>query len=469
MRFTSMIKKITILGLASSVAASVALAAPAALEKTKLTIGFIALTDCAPIVIAEEKGFFDKYGLDVHVVKEGGGWPGIQQKVISGEYDFSHALAGMPIAATLGINGNANLQAVLSLDFNGNGITFGNKIIEEMKKYGMDEKKRPLDSTSLKKYIDAKHAAEGGSYKPLSFGMVHPVSTHNYELRYWMASSGIRPDTDATIKPFPPPTMPSNLIAGNIEGYCVGEPWNERIVLEKKGSTLVTNYDIWNNNPEKVLQTRADFITKNPETTKAVMKAVIEAQMWLDASWEHRKEAAKILSKKMYVNAPVKVLEKSMTGTFQYLKGEKSEANPMFNVFANYYAAYPFYSHGMWFITQMYRWGQIDHAVDMKKVIESVYRPDLFAEVATEVGYTLPPSPWKKDGVDKYNMFMDGKVYDPNQAVEYIFSAGIDESKVSMEELKAANKWEGSLKTLQPDYVCPYGPAGCADPKFVIK
>ncbi|MBD3843995.1 MAG: ABC transporter substrate-binding protein, partial [Campylobacterales bacterium] len=249
-----MIKKITILGLTSSVAASVALAAPVALEKTKLTIGFIALTDCAPIVIAEEKGFFDKYGLDVHVVKEGGGWPGIQQKVISGEYDFSHALAGMPIAATLGINGNANLQAVLSLDFNGNGITFGNKIIEEMKKYGMDEKKRPLDSTSLKKYIDAKHAAEGGSYKPLSFGMVHPVSTHNYELRYWMASSGIRPDTDATIKPFPPPTMPSNLIAGNIEGYCVGEPWNERIVLEKKGSTLVTNYDIWNNNPEKVLQ-----------------------------------------------------------------------------------------------------------------------------------------------------------------------------------------------------------------------
>jgi len=459
-----MLNRLLTAGLALSIAAASLVAAP---EKTKLTIGFIALTDCAPIVIAKEKGFFDKYGLDVHVVKEGGGWPGIQQKVISGEYDFSHALAGMPIAATLGINGNANLQAVLSLDFNGNGITFGNKIIKKMEKYGMDKSTRPLNSESLKKYIDAKHKAEGTNYKPLSFGMVHPVSTHNYELRYWMASSGIKPDRDTTIKPFPPPTMPSNLIAGNIEGYCVGEPWNERIVLKKKGSTLVTNYDIWNNNPEKVLQTRADFIKKYPETTKAVMKAVIEAQMWLDSSWKNRKEAAKILSKKNYVNAPVSVLKKSMTGTFQYLKGQKSEENPQFNVFANYYAAYPFYSHGMWFITQMYRWGQIDKAYDMKKVIESVYRPDLFAEVAKEIGYTLPPSPWKKDGVDKYNMFMDGKVYDPNRAVDYIFDFKVSNSKVSKSELLKANKW--SVKTAQPEYSCKYGPAGCADPKYVTK
>ena len=457
-------KKVLSIGFGLSLVATSLLAE---IEKKDLTIGFIALTDCAPIVIAKEKGFFEKNGLNVHVVKEGGGWPGIQQKVISGQYDFSHALAGMPIAATLGINGNANLQAVLSLDYNGNAITFGNGIIEKMKEYGMDESVRPLGSESLKKYIDAKHKAEGKNYQPLSFGMVHPVSTHNYELRYWMATSGIQPDRDTTIKPFPPPTMPSNLIAGNIEGYCVGEPWNERIVLKGKGSALVTNYDIWNNNPEKVLQTRADFIEKNPETTKAVMKSILQAQMWLDASWENRDEAAKILSKRNYVNAPVKVLKKSMSGTFQYLKGQKSEANPMFNVFANYYAAYPYYSHGMWFITQMYRWGQIDKAVDMKKVIESVYRPDLFAEVAKEVGYTLPPSAWKKDGVDKYNMFMDGKVWDPNKAVEYIFDNKANSSKVSKAELMKANTW--SVKTEQPNYVCPYGPAGCADPKYVTK
>lgn len=451
-------------GVGVSLITSVLLASP---EKSNLTIGFIALTDCAPIVIAYEKGFFKKHGLNVHVVKEGGGWPGIQQKVINGEYDFSHALAGMPIAATLGINGDANLQALLSLDFNGNGITFGNKIIEEMKKHGMDEKKRPLGSESLKRYIDAKHKAEGSGYKPLNFGMVHPVSTHNYELRYWMASSGIKPDEDATIKPFPPPTMPSNLIAGNIDGYCVGEPWNERVVMENKGSTLVTNYDIWNNNPEKVLQARADFVEKNPETTKAVMKAILEAQIWLDTSWENRKEAAKILSKPNYVKAPLNVLEKSMVGTFQYLKGQESEPNPQFNVFANYYAAYPFYSHGMWFITQMYRWGQLERAVNMKEVIEKVYRPDLFEEVAKEVGYTLPPSAWKKDGVDEFNMFMDKKVWDPNKAVEYIYSFEVTNPKVSKKELLKVNGWH--VETKQPSYVCPYGPAGCADVKYVGK
>jgi nitrate/nitrite transport system substrate-binding protein len=461
---TSLAKTVLAIGAGLSLVSSSLLAE---VEKKELNIGFIALTDCAPIVIAKEKGFFKKYGLNVKVTKEGGGWPGIQQKVINGEYDFSHALAGMPIAATLGINGEAHLQAVLSLDFNGNGITYGNKIVKEMEKYGLDKTQRPVDASSLKKLIDAKHKAEGDKYQPLNFGMVHPVSTHNYELRYWMAASGIEPDQDATIKPFPPPTMPSNLIAGNIEGYCVGEPWNERIVMKKKGSTLVTNYDIWNNNPEKVLQTRADFIEKYPETTKAVMKAVIEAQMWLDASWDNRKEAAKILSKPNYVKAPVKVLEKSMTGTFQYLKGQDSEPNPMFNVFANYYAAYPYYSHGMWFITQMYRWGQLDKPVNMKEVIEKVYRPDLFAEVAKEVGYSLPPSPWKVDGSDEYNKFLDGKIYDPNKAVDYIYSFKVTHPKVSKEELTKANAW--SVETKQPKYVCPYGPAGCADPKYVTK
>ena len=156
-----------------------------------------------------------------------------------------------------------------------------------------------------------------------------------------------------------------------------------------------------------------------------------------------------------------------MTGTFQYLKGQESEPNPMFNVFANYYAAYPFYSHGMWFITQMYRWGQLEQPVNMKEVIEKVYRPDLFAEAAKEVGYSLPPSPWKIDGVDEYNKFMDGKVYDPNKAVDYIYSFEVTNPKVSKEDLLKANEW--TVETKQPQYVCPYGPAGCADPKFVTK
>ncbi len=458
-----MFKEVLKIGLGLSLVTSSLLAAP---EKTKLKIGFIALTDCAPLVIAKEKGFFEAEGLDVHIAKEGGGWPGIQQKVISGEYDYSHALAGMPIASTLGINGDVNLQALMSLDLNGNAITLGNKIITEMEKFGLKKDERPVNADSLKKYIDDKKVKEGKNYQPLNFGMVHPVSTHNYELRYWMASSGIRPDEDTTIKPFPPPTMPQNLIAGNIDGYSVGEPWNTRIVEKGEGSALVTNYDIWNNNPEKVLQARADFIEKNPETTKAVMKAVLKAQIWLDESWENREEAIKILAKDNYVKAPVEVLRKSMSGTFLYTKDVDS-SNPMFNVFANNYAAYPYYSHGMWFITQMYRWGQLEKPVNMKEVIEKVYRPDLFEVVAKEVGYSLPESAWKKDGVDEYNKFLDGKVWDPNKAVDYIYSFEVTAPKVSKEELMKVNNW--TVTTKQPSYICPYGPAGCADPKYVTK
>ena len=363
-----MFKQALKIGLGVSLITSALLAAP---EKTKLKIGFIALTDCAPLVIAKEKGFFAAEGLEVDIEKEGGGWPGIQQKTISGEYDYAHALAGLPIAATLGINGDANLQVLMSLDYNGNAITYSNKLIEEMEKYGLKKDERPVSAESLKKYVDEKKAKEGKNYQPLNFGMTHPNSTHNYELRYWMASSGIKPDEDTTIKPFPPPTMPQNLIAGNIDGYSVGEPWNTRVVSGGQGGALVTKYDIWNNAPEKVLQGRADFIDKNPETTKAVMKAVLKAQMWLDESWENREEAIKILAKDSYVKAPVDVLRKSMSGTFLYTKDVDSK-NPMFNVFANYYAAYPYYSHGMWFITQMYRWGQLDKPVDMKATIEKV-------------------------------------------------------------------------------------------------
>jgi nitrate/nitrite transport system substrate-binding protein len=458
-----MFKQVLKIGLGLSLVASSLLAAP---EKTKLKIGFIALTDCAPLVIAKEKGFFAAEGLDVDVEKEGGGWPGIQQKTISGEYDFAHALAGLPIAATLGINGDANLQALLSLDYNGNAITLSSKLIDEMEKYGLRKDVRPVSADTIKKYVFEKHKAEGAAYQPLNFGMTHPNSTHNYELRYWLAASGIKPDEDTTIKPFPPPTMPQNLIAGNIDGYCVGEPWNTRVVSGGQGGALVTKYDIWNNGPEKVLQSRADFVNKNPETTKAVMKAVLKAQMWLDESWENREEAIKILAKDAYVKAPVDVLRKSMSGTFLYTKDGDTK-NPMFNVFANDYAAYPYYSHGMWFITQMYRWGQLDKAVDMKATIEKVYRPDLFEAVAKEVGYSLPESAWKKDGVDEYNKFLDGKVWDPNKAVEYIYGFEVTNPKVSKEELMKVNNW--TVATKQPSYVCPYGPAGCADPKYVTK
>ncbi len=451
------VSKVAKIGLFAFLSCGLAFAAP---EKSELKIGFIALTDCAPIVIAKEKGFFEKHGLKVQVLKEGGGWAGIQQKTISGEYDGAHALAGMPIASTIGINGETPLVALVSLDFNGNAITMSNKLIELMEKEGLDPKQRPVNADTLKKVIEKKKAKEGSSFKPFEFGMVYPVSTHNYEIRYWMAASGIDPDNDVTLKVFPPPQMVANMQAGNIEGYAVGEPWNERAVMEKMGSALITNFDIWNNNPEKVLQVTEAFANQYPETSQAMIKAIIEASRWLDASWDNRKEAAKILSKKEYVNAPYDVLEKSMTGTFQYLKDYKAEKNPMFNVFSNNYASYPYRSHAMWFLTQMYRWGQIDKPLNMKEVVERVYRSDLFEKAAKEVGYNVPPSSYKVEGIDQYNKFIDGKTFDPNKVVEYIYSFDVKHTKVTKDELAKVNAW--SVKTAQPGYVCTSGLPGCA-------
>ena len=441
------------IGLGLSLIASSLLAA---IEKPNIKIGFIALTDCAPIVIAKEKGFFAKYGLNVDVVKEGGGWAGIQQKVGNGEYDFSHMLAPMPIASTLGINGNIPMNAVMNLDYNGNAITIENKLIQEMKAQGMNEAMRPVSASYLKKALDARKKA--GNKDTVEFGMTYPTGTHNYELRYWLAAGGIDPDTDVTLKVFPPPTMVSNMQAGNTNGYCVGEPWNERAVMAKMGNAVITKHEIWNNGPEKVLGSKADFVAKNPETTKAVIKAILEASMWLDANWENRKEASKILSKKEYVNAPVDVLDNSMTGTFMYING-KTESNPAFNVFANNYASYPYYSHAVWFMTQMYRWGQLNKAVDMKKVAMQVYRTDLFIKAAKEVGYKIPSTSWKKDGEDKTNKFLDGKVFDPNKAVDYIYGFGVKHVKVKQDDLAKINNW--SVKTASVPYNCQTGKPGC--------
>lgn len=452
--------KVSLLGKVVLGVSLIASSALAAIEKADLKIGFIPLTDCAPIIIAKEKGFFSKYGLNVTVMKEGGGWAGIQQKVASGEYDYSHMLAPMPLASTLGINGNVPMNALMSLDYNGNGITLENKVIEAMKAQGMDEAKRPVSASFLKKAIEAQKKA--GTYKPLELGMTYPTGTHNYELRYWLAAGGVNPDTDVQLKVFPPPTMVSNMQAGNTHGYCVGEPWNERAVMANMGHTIVTKYEIWNNGPEKVLGSKADFVSSHPDTTKAVMKAVLEAQMWLDASWENRKEASKILAKKEYVNAPVDVLDNSMTGTFMYMNG-KVEPNPVFNIFANNYAAYPYYSHAVWFMTQMVRWGQLTKPVDMKAVAEKVYRPDLFAAAAKEVGYAVPASPWKVDGKGKANQFLDGKVFDPSKAVDYAYSFDIKTPAMKKEDLAKVNKPLSGVKAAVPAYNCPAGKPGCAN------
>jgi nitrate/nitrite transport system substrate-binding protein len=256
----------------------------------------------------------------------------------------------------------------------------------------------PIKADYLKPVVD-NYIKEG---KPFKMGMVFPVSTHNYELRYWLAAGGIHPgyyapekgditgqiDADALLSVTPPPQMPSTMEAGTIYGYCVGEPWNQQAVFKGIGVPVITDYEIWKNNPEKVFGVSKAWADKYPNTHKAVLKALIRAAMWLDSGGlENRKEAAKIMSRPEYVGADYEVIANSMTGTFEYEKGDKRSV-PDFNVFFRYNATYPYYSDAVWYLSQMRRWGQIAEYkpdswyIDMAK---QVYRPDLYAAAAKEL------------------------------------------------------------------------------------
>jgi nitrate/nitrite transport system substrate-binding protein len=274
---------------------------------------------------------------------------------------------------------------------------------------------------------------------PLKLGMVFPVSTHNYELRYWLAAAGIHPgfytpedtrgvvDADVLISVTPPPQMPATLEAGTIQGYCVGEPWNQQAVMKGIGVAVTTDYDIWKNNPEKVFGVTEEWATKNGNTHVAVIKALIRAGRWLDQSMENRKKAAQILSRKEYVGADYEVIANSMTGTFLSQKSDRREL-PDFNVFYRYFATYPYYSDAIWYLTQMRRWGQIAEAKPdawFHEVAKRVYRPEVYlaaARALLDAGQVQRDEiPWSTDGYKPpTGDFIDGVSYDGRRPLEYI-------------------------------------------------
>lgn len=421
------------------------------LEKTRLALGIIPLTDCAPIVIAAEKGHFARHGLDVAVAKEAS-WANIRDKVAIGALDGAHMLAGMPIASTLGIGAiEKPIVTGFSMDLNGNAVTVSNALyarMEEADPAAMAE--RPISARALKAVIEADKAA---GRPPLTFAMVFPVSTHNYELRYWMASAGIDPDNDIRLIVIPPPQMVANLQAGNVDGYCVGEPWNGRAVLAGIGRTIITKYEIWNNGPEKVFGVTRDWAEQHPNTHKALIKALLEAAQWMDQP-ENRMEVVRIISGRAYVNAPVEVVQMSMTGTYQYGPGEAPRPLPDFNVFHRYAATFPWRSHAAWFLTQMLRWGQIDQPLDIRKAAEAVYRPDIYREAAGELGLPYPTIDDKTEGTNAApwvltaatapigmgpDRFFDGRVYDPAAVLAYLQGFEVHNRKVTLDDLARAN------------------------------
>ncbi len=411
------------------------------IEKPQLKFGFIKLTDMAPLAIAKEKGFFEDEGLFVSVEAQSN-WKNVLDRVIDGQLDGSHMLAGQPIAAQAGFGRQAELVTPYSMDLNGNGITVSNDVWSKMKpavKKGPDGKPvHPISADALKPVVE-DYKKNGKAFK---MGMVFPVSTHNYEIRYWLAAAGIHPgmytkeniqgqvDADVLLSVTPPPQMPATLEAGTIYGYCVGEPWNQQAVFKGIGVPVTTNYDIWKNNPEKVFVLTKQFTEKYPNTTVAITKALIRAGKWLDTPG-NRKEAVEILSRPEYVGAPVNVLANSMTGTFEFEKGDK-RAMEDFNVFYRYNATYPFYSDAVWFLTQMRRWGQIPDAKPADwyaTKAKDVYKPEIWkkaAELLVAEGKIPASDIPATDGYKPATAdFIDGTKYDGKDPIGYINSFSI--------------------------------------------
>lgn len=419
-------------------------------EKEDLKLGFIKLTDMAPLAIAYEKGFFEDEGLYVTLEAQAN-WKVLLDGVINNQLDGAHMLAGQPLAATIGFGTRAHIVTPFSMDLNGNGITVSNEVWQLMKpnipKMADGKPQHPIKADYLKPVIE--QFKEQG--KPFKMGMVFPVSTHNYELRYWLAAGGIKPgyyaphkgdisgtiDADALLSVTPPPQMPATLEAGTIHGYCVGEPWNQQAVFKGIGVPVITDYEIWKNNPEKVFGLSKSFTEKYPNTTARLVKALIRAAKWLDENNNaNRPEAVRILSKPNYVGADYDVIANSMTGTFEYEKGDRRSV-PDFNVFFRYNATYPYYSDAVWYLTQMRRWGQI---VDQKPdswyhdIAGQVYRPDIYRLAAEAL---IADGMFKADEFPDFNKesgyrpaqkeFIDEIVFDGSQPNAYLekFTIGL--------------------------------------------
>ena len=433
------------IGLCAAALAVLATASSAAPpEKRQLVLGFIKLTDCAPLVIAKERGFFDDEGLYVTLEAQAN-WKILLDRVISADLDGAHMLAGQPLGATIGIGTKAPIVTAFSMDLNGNAITVANDVWKAMQAADPSlqgpKPQRPVKAQALKPL--AIERRDHG--QPLQFGMVFPLSTHNYELRYWLAAGGIVPgfytagdttgtvDADLLISVTPPPQMPATLAQGTIQGYCVGEPWNQQAVFKGIGVPVITDYEIWRNNPEKVFGVTAAWNEQNPNTHVAIVKALLRAAKWLDASLDNRREACRILSKPEYVGADYEVIANSMTGTFEYEKGDVRQL-PDFNVFFRYGATYPYYSDAVWYLTQMRRWGQIatsqpDDWYDA--TARQVYKPDVYrraAEALVANGQLEASDVPTTDGYKPPDAnFIDGVEYDGKKPAEYLkkFAIGL--------------------------------------------
>jgi nitrate/nitrite transport system substrate-binding protein len=386
-------------------------------EVTTAKLGFIALTDSAPLIIAKEKGIFDKYGMTgVEILKQAS-WPVTRDNLELGSggggIDGAHILTPMPYLMTLGTITKTKqplpMYILARLNTNGQGISVANTY---------KDLKVTTDSSPLKE-IFAKAKAEG---KQLSCAMTFPGGTHDLWMRYWLAAGGINPDTDVSVIPIPPPQMVANMKTGTMEAFCVGEPWNAQLVNQQQGFTALVTGELWKDHPEKALGLRKDWVDQHPKAAKALLMAVLEAQKWCDQP-ENIEEMCQIVSQDKWFKVPFDDIINRSKGTIDFGTGRVEENFPQKMKFWNDFASYPFKSHDSWFITENIRWGYLPPDTDIKKVVDEVNREDLWREAAQALNIPaaeIPSSPSR--GVET---FFDGVQFDPENPQKYLDSLAI--------------------------------------------
>jgi nitrate/nitrite transport system substrate-binding protein len=365
-------------------------------EKKEVRIGFIPLTDCASVVMAAVNKFDEKYGIKIVPTKEAS-WASVRDKLVNGELDAAHVLYGLIYGVQLGIGGPKKDMAVLMhLNNNGQAITLSNQLKD----------KGATDGTKLAALIAKKE-------REYTFAHTFPTGTHAMWLHYWLAAHGIDPLKDVKTITVPPPQMVANMRVGNMDGYCVGEPWNNRAIIDKIGFTAVTSQDIWTDHPEKVLGTTAEFAQKNPNTARAMTAAILEAGRWIDASLVNKQKTAETIAAKSYVNTDTDVIVARMLGRYENGLGKSWDDKNHMKFFNDGAVNFPYLSDGMWFLTQHKRWGLLKEHPKYLEVAKQVNRIDIYKQAAAAAGVSLPKSDMRS------HKLIDGVVWDGKDPAKY--------------------------------------------------
>lgn len=382
-------------------------------EVTTAKLGFIALTDSAPLIIAKEKGLFDKYGMTgVEVLKQAS-WPVTRDNLELGSggggIDGAHILSPMPYQLSLGTITKTKqpvpMYILARLNTNGQAISVGNNY---------KDLNLTTDAKALKGAIDQ---AKAGGKQESKFAITFPGGTHDMWMRYWLAANGIDPTGDVSVIPVPPPQMVANMKVGNMEAFCVGEPWNAQLVNQKAGYTALVTGELWPDHPEKAFTIRKDWADQHPKATQALLKAVLEAQQWCDKA-ENKEEMCQIISQDKWFKVPVADILGRAQGQIDFGNGRVEKDFPQAMKFWSNNASYPYKSHDLWFLTENIRWGYLPTDTDTTKIIDAVNREDLWKEAAKAINVPAAEIPTSTSrGVET---FFDGVKFDPEKPADYL-------------------------------------------------